>query len=149
MKITPAIRFHVFLLLPLALASMLLGEPALDKKSGEWERNTASRDLFAAGSATTVTGTVLSTNKLGVGPDGEGVQVRVSTGDGDLTVHMAPRWFILENDLNLTRGERLNIVGVKIQFNRKPVIMATEVEQRNRKVILRDLATGQPRWNRK
>ncbi len=119
---------------------LLYAGPAVTKTSGGWGESSEYGKQLKSGARETVTGNVLSFDEVtplsGMEP---GVQVKLQIGKRDLDIHLGPRWFVLERDLNITRGQPLSIVGLRIQLGKKPVLVAEEIRHtKGDSIIIRE-----------
>jgi hypothetical protein len=80
-----------------------------------------------------------------------GLAIRLDLGKGEaMQVSLGPQWFLLEHGFNVTNGQPLTVVGVKINLeSHSPTLIAHQVTQGERTLLLRDLATGAPQWSDK
>lgn len=99
----------------------------------------------APADTTAYDGRVLSSEEGELPEGGTGVKVKLRTSAGDVFVHLGPREYLSSHDFTLSHGEPLGVVGLKIRFQGKPAIVARELTQGERKIILRDIA-GKPAW---
>ncbi len=120
---------------------------SLPKPGSAWGAGGKYQKLYEKGSRAKVTGKVMSMSDLLPGEsEAPGVQVKLDLGNGEeMNVHLGPRWFILQQDLDLTQGQPLVVEGIAISLDHHPAIVANEVSQGERKVILRELS-GAPKW---
>ena len=83
--------------------------------------------------------------KLVPGP-GEGIHVMLKTGDQVILVHIAPEKFLKEMDLNLKKGDKLEVTGSKVKTEDGDEILAKTIAlDANNSFILRD-EKGTPVW---
>jgi len=112
---------------------------AIQQSSGAWTESGRNLDSNRSGAKEVVYGNVLSTDDLKPSPGNDrGFQMTVNTEEGDLRVLLGPRWYLPEQDFNLSHGEPITVVGIRITWDGKPAIMADEIRQGDKKVILRD-----------
>jgi len=133
-----------------ATCTLLTAEQAaVQKTSGGWDAASRYQKLVRSGTSARLKGNVLSTEDLRPYEDMEpGVQLKVDVGGGkEVSVHLGPRWFVLERDIAFTRGEPIEIVGVKIQIGDKPAVIASEVvrPESKQRIVFRE-SSGTPRW---
>lgn len=119
-------------------------------RNGDTWGESQNQRPYEKGSPATVSGKILSIDNLMVYEGSEpGMQVNLDLGGGEeMRVHLGPQWFVLQNGINLTNGEPLTVVGIKINLESHPTVIAHEVTQGEHTIILRDLS-GTPKWNGK
>ena len=112
----------------------------MQPSSGAWGIGTPYQGLKKSGKAAKIEGKVLSMRDLtpyeGMEP---GYELKVDTGGGkEVDVHLGPRWFLLQNDVNLTKGAPIVVVGVTVRFEGEPTLLANEIVQGDKRIILND-----------
>lgn len=142
------ILWQSLILFGLFVSAALRAEgPATMKPDGVWGEGGSYSRLFRSSQKVKVEGNVLSMEDFRLeGSDEPGVGLTLETKEGNILVQLGPRWFVLQNDLNFTRGEKVGIVGVTIRFENKPAMLAGEILRGQRRVIFRDVASGEPHW---
>jgi|SRR5579862_1366880 len=95
----------------------------------------------------TFAGTVLDViNRQCPMSGGIGSHLMVKLSDGKvIEVHLAAAKFLKNFDLAFNKGEKIEIVGVKLQFEGKETIFAREVTRGSETFVFRD-KTGAPVW---
>jgi DNA/RNA endonuclease YhcR with UshA esterase domain len=77
---------------------------------------------------------------------GMGAHVMLKLGDGQvLEVHLAKTKFVKEYELTFTKGEPLEVKGVKVKFEGVDTIFAREIKRGNDMYMFRD-KDGKPIW---
>ncbi len=83
------------------------------------------------------------------GPWGNGTEIHsgavLKTKEGKITVHLGPVWYFMEQDCPIKAGDKLEVVGLKVSYNRCPLIFAENITVNNRTLHLRD-KKGIPFW---
>jgi len=129
-------------LLVLACTGTTFGEPT----SGSWGSSGKYQELYRSGSKGMFEGKVLRMSDVvplsGMEP---GMQIKLRGENGEIDVHLGPRWFVMQRDMLFTKGEPVVVVGVTIRLGDKPTVVADEIRRGDRKIILREL-TGRPVW---
>lgn len=74
-----------------------------------------------------------------------GVRLLVKTEDNILYAHLGPSWYVSKQDFQLTPKTRIKISGSKTYLAGKETIIARELEQGNKVLLLRD-NKGIPLW---
>jgi hypothetical protein len=93
----------------------------------------------------TVRGEVAAVDTVVQGRRGPGVHVKLATAGGPLAVRLGPAWYLEEQKLAPKVGDVLEITGSRVTVAGEPVIIAAQVKQGDRTVLLRD-ASGVPLW---
>jgi DNA-directed RNA polymerase subunit E'/Rpb7 len=75
-----------------------------------------------------------------------GVHLSLKTDKGEtLAVHLGPQWYIDQQPLKLTKGDKVRVRGSRITFQDKPAILVAEVTKNGQTMRLRD-DNGVPAW---
>jgi hypothetical protein len=74
-----------------------------------------------------------------------GVCLRMKTDRGIMTVDLGPAWFVENQDFKIGPNDQIEVIGSQIIFNRRPIILAAEINKGNTKLRLRE-ANGFPLW---
>lgn len=95
----------------------------------------------------TFAGTVLDVvNRQCPMSGGIGSHLMVKLNDGSvIEVHLAAAKFLKSFDLAFNKGEKVEIVGMKLQFEGKETIFARQVTRGSETIVFRD-KTGTPIW---
>lgn len=94
----------------------------------------------------TITGTIEEINTTGA-MCRSGSHVIVKTDKGNLEVALGPNKFLADQNLNLKKGDQVQIVGAKATTGRGEIFIAREITSAGKTVTLRD-AQGVPSWPR-
>lgn len=62
-----------------------------------------------------------------------------------IPVHLGPEWYISHQQIRFKEGDKITVVGSRVDYQNSPVIIAAQIEHGNNKLILRD-ESGLPRW---
>ncbi|MDR0305245.1 MAG: hypothetical protein LBI42_00235 [Chitinispirillales bacterium] len=116
--------------------------------SDGWGCNTRYEQLFNNFALETFTGTVVRADT--VRPMTEmGVAVRLvltsDVGGGELMIHLGPAWFVLNQDINFPKGDKLEVRGCRATISGSEFVMAVEVRRKDRVLRFRD-DDGNPFW---
>ncbi len=112
-----------------------------------WAQKTGSQTVgqkYDFATETKVKGTV-DELKIIPGP-AEGVHLMVKSGTDLLFVHVAPEPFLKDMDLNIQKGDSVEIVGSKIKVDGQDEMLAREIIDSGNDVTLRD-KKGVPVWS--
>ena len=140
-----AIRANTFIfgLCLSLLGSVCLARSAVQKGSGFW--TDADQKLFLANPKAEIHGNVLSMEEGSGSQEEAGLKLRLATKEGEVTVYVGPSWFLSKNAFNLTQGEPITVVGIRIPLEKMGGVMASEISRSGEKLILRE-PSGKPRW---
>jgi hypothetical protein len=75
----------------------------------------------------------------------EGVHVTLKTDKGDASVHLGPAWYLDNQEVQLAKGDRVEIRGSRVTLDSKPAVIAAEVKKGVETLTLRD-PSGVPMW---
>ncbi|MDJ0687144.1 MAG: hypothetical protein QNJ41_01410 [Xenococcaceae cyanobacterium MO_188.B32] len=75
----------------------------------------------------------------------QGVHLLVNTGKETVEVHLGPSWYLEERDFAITPEEKITITGSRIDINGEQAIIASQIKQGNKTLVLRD-ENGFPLW---
>ena len=93
----------------------------------------------------TVTGTVAEVRQCACG-GWSGTTAMVNIGTETVTVLLAPQRFLTQKQLDINRGDQLEITGSRMDFDGQDVILAREVRRNGTAVALRS-DNGVPLWS--
>lgn len=93
----------------------------------------------------TVSGEVVSVDKIIDRGRGYGVSLTLKTGKETILVYLGPGWFLEKQDLAFAPKDQVEITGSQIAFQGKPAIIAAQVKKGSMSLKLRDPA-GIPAW---
>ena len=122
--------------------------PAYDEMERERRMGPGSQygRMYDPKTIETITGTVEKVDKITLGKGmSYGVHLAVKTEKETIDVHLGPGWYIENQDVKLTPGDKVEIKGSRITFQGKPVIIAAEVKKGEETLKLRD-ESGFPSW---
>lgn len=92
-----------------------------------------------------VSGEVVSVDKITDRGTGYGVSLTLKTGKETILVYLGPGWFLEKQDLTFMPKDQVEITGSQITFQGKPSIIAGQVKKGDKSLKLRDPA-GIPAW---
>lgn len=148
------------------VASPLLAEEPLDRAENSEYWSCCWGDLSQGGSGTnrygggrgrhyrsynfqtteTLDGEVVSLDSL---PSRRGTfektHLTVKTNKETIEVHLAPSWFLAEQDFDLTPQDKITVLGSRIKLDGEEAIVAREIKKGERTLVLRD-RDGFPVW---
>lgn len=71
----------------------------------------------------------------------------VKTNQETIEIHLAPSWFLAEQDFAVTPQEKITVIGSRINIDGEEAIIAREIKKGDRTILLRD-ENGIPLWRR-
>jgi hypothetical protein len=95
----------------------------------------------------TVNGSVISIDQ--VSPDknmSAGIHLILNTGNGNITIHLGPAWFIDNQDIKINKDDNISVTGSRVSYNGDQIIIAKEVIKGDQNLKLRD-DNGYPMWS--
>jgi hypothetical protein len=114
--------------------------------SGGWSQDGAYGRLFDPKTMTSITGEITAIDRFApMRGMGAGIHLTVKTKSETFDVHLGPAWYIESQDIVLERGDSVVISGSRVVMNKKPAIIAVELERDGDVLVLRD-SNGFPRW---
>lgn len=76
----------------------------------------------------------------------QGTHLMMKTAQETIEVHVAPSWFLAEQDFDLAPKEKIVVIGSRINVDGKPAMVAREIKKGDRTLVLRD-ENGIPMWS--
>lgn len=76
-----------------------------------------------------------------------GIHLVVKTEAGAEMVALGPQSFLDQNKITYAKGDQVEIVGSKSEFNGAPIVVAREIKKGDQTLVLRD-SQGVPKWSR-
>ncbi len=76
---------------------------------------------------------------------GQGVHLQLKTDKETISVHLGPKWFLENQDIQIEKGDQISVKGSRITLNEKPALIAAEIEKGDQLLVLRD-KDGFPLW---
>jgi len=90
-----------------------------------------------------VVGVEQFTPQKGMSP---GVHLQLQTDKEKISVHLGPAWYIDRQEVELAKGDRIEVKGSRVSFEGKPAVIAAEVRKGDETLTLRD-SSGFPVWS--
>ncbi len=117
------------------------------KGEGGWGPQDSYARIYNPQSVETITGEVVSVDKITpMKGMSYGIHVIVKTDKETIPVDLGPGWYIENQDVKITPGDRVEVKGSRIMFQGKPALIAAEVKKGGETLTLRD-ANGFPAWS--
>ncbi len=129
----------------LAFAQPYAGQGGYCREGG---KGPGAGRMYDVSRETTMTGTVASVEQItGRGRmQGQGVGLKLKTGEETVFVHLGPQWYLNEQlGMKIAAGDTLEIKGAKTVRRGEEVILAAEVKKGSEVLKLRD-ENGYPVW---
>jgi len=119
------------------------------KGGGGWGPGTSYNRMYNPKTIENLSGEVekieLFTPRKGMS---QGVHMTLKTDKGSIPVHLGPSWYIDKQGVKFEPGDKVQVTGSRVTFNKKPAIIASEVKKGDQTLNLRD-ETGAPAWSRR
>lgn len=114
--------------------------------SGGWGMGTPYQGMYNPAKQETIAGEVVGIEKtVPMRRMNEGLAAVVKTVKETVTVHLGPTWYLERLDERITKGDQVEVKGVRTTLAGKPVILAAEIKKGDKVLVLRD-AAGVPVW---
>lgn len=123
------------------LAATLIAAPALAQQG----RNRQSGRNYDPATVTTVEATVQEVVVQSARNGGTGVHLVLQTEGEPTVVHVAPQFWLNDNDLAFAAGDRVTVTGSKTVVAGEPALIAQQISRGEASLTLRD-AAGVPVW---
>ncbi len=129
------------------LLAALLAAPALALAQGGPPpgKGMGAARLFDPATVATLSGTVVSENRVDRGMGHKGVHLVVKTAEGEVVVHLGPDFYVGAQPVKLAVGDAITVKGSRITFEGKPTVLAVTVTKGAATMVLRN-DQGQPAW---
>lgn len=139
---------NLVVLLAMAFAVVAIAAPGGFgwKGSHGWSTDGSYGRLFDVKTMTTVSGEIVSlTQFTPMRGMTAGVHAKVKTAGETIDVHLGPAWYLESQDLDLKVGDKVEVKGSKVTYDKKPAIIAVTITRGDDVLVLRD-SDGFPRW---
>lgn len=93
----------------------------------------------------TIKGTIEDVKEMTMGKNEVGVHLMVKTATETIEVRLCPSSYVKDFEVNLGKGQTLQVTGSKVKVEENDIILARELVQANNTVTLRDKG-GAPVW---
>ena len=134
------------LLAVLTVASESVAQSIGAGRMGGWGRRGVYQRLYNQDTVKMIAGEV-ETVEYFVPQKGmrQGVHIQLKTDGESLPIHLGPRWFLDNQDVQIEKGNQIEVKGSLITYKDKPAIIAAEIEKGGDVLQLRD-ENGFPQW---
>ena len=136
----------------LAVAPLLAEEPIDESEypyccQSNWSNGSRGRYMnFDGSKAETLDGEVISvdTNPSRMG-NWQGTHLMVNTNKETIEVHIAPSWYLAEQEFEISPQDNVVIRGSRVKIDGEEAIIAREIKKGDKTLVLRD-ENGVPMW---
>ena len=140
----------VISILSILFATESFAQPAKGMKwqgSGGWGVGTQYGRLYDPKTVETISGEVVSVDTITPLKEmSSGVHLTVKMDKETISVHLGPAWYVQRQDIKIVPGDKVEITGSRITFQRQAAIIAGEVKRGDEILKLRD-ENGFPVWS--
>jgi hypothetical protein len=115
--------------------------------SGGWGGGAPYNRMYDPKTIETIDGEVISVDRIApMGGMSNGVHLQVKTSKETISVHLGPQWYLENQDIEIKPKDKVQIIGSKITFSGKPIIVASQIKKGKTTLTLRD-ENGFPLWS--
>jgi len=146
------VRQSTILLLVTLCAVLVFATTTLGQGRGQgrgsqgWGIKAEYQRLFDPTTLTTIQGEVLAIeNFIPRKGMGQGMHLKLKTGQDTISVHLGPAWFLENQDIVIAMKDVITVTGSKIVFDGASAIIASEVTKGDQVLVLHD-KNGIPAW---
>jgi hypothetical protein len=138
----------VIVLLSLGLATASYAQPGMHwRGSGGWGPGSQYGRLYNPQAVEAISGEIVRVDRITpMRGMGGGVHVLVKTATETLDVHLGPRWYIENQDVQFAPKDYVEVRGSRVTVGGKPAIIAAAVQKGDGVLTLRD-DQGVPLWS--
>ncbi|MFH0734476.1 MAG: hypothetical protein V1773_09385 [bacterium] len=102
---------------------------------------------YDANNQETIKGTMESFEVIKRNRSGGGLHITLKSGDSNVKVHIGPTWYLDDINLDINKGDKLEIFGSKVTIDNDTFFIASKITKDNKEYSLRD-KYGFPKWSR-
>ena len=114
---------------------------------GGWGHKSQYGRLYNPGTVETISGEVESVSTFTPGKGiSNGVHIKVKTDKETISAHLVPFWYIDNQEIKISTGDKVEVTGSKVTFDGSPAIIAKDVRKGDQVLTLRD-ENGLPYWS--
>ena len=136
----------VFLLLSVATSAECTAQRGRGRAGG-WGAGSVYNRMYDVRTVETIAGEVTRVDEFvpiqGVYP---GIHITLATDSESVSVHLAPAWFLENQDEAIVVGDAVIVTGSRILYQGAPAIIAASVQRDDQLLQLRD-PRGVPVWS--
>ena len=136
----------IIILAAVSVASESVAQGMGAGRMGGWGRRGVYQRLYNPDTVKTLSGEVEALEYFAP-QEGmrQGVHLQLKTDGKTLLIHLGPRWFLDNQDVQIEKGDQIEVKGSLITYKDKPAIIAAEIEKGDDVLQLRD-ENGFPQW---
>lgn len=113
---------------------------------GGWHYKSPYGGMFFNGTPISLDGTIVEFSTFVPQPRMmSGNLIVLKTEKGNRTIHLGPRWYIREQNLELKVGDRISVQGNQVNQGKTEIVFASKITKGQQTWILRD-PEGIPNW---
>ncbi len=119
----------------------------MGRGGGGWGPGTPYTRLYNPQTMETVSGDVVAVDRITpLKGMSYGIHLLLKTQTATISIHLGPSWYLENQNIRVSVGDKIKVKGSKVIFNGKPVLIAAEVRKGDKVLMLRD-AHGYPLWS--
>jgi hypothetical protein len=136
----------------LVCSGLIIASPTLTLAQGRmrgrqgWSASDTYGRLYDPSKVEVVKGKVLEVRRVTpMRGMSEGVEIVLRSATGEVTAHLGPVWFLDDQQLQVKKGDTVDVAGSSVTLRGKNVLLAASVRRGSDVLQLRD-AAGIPAW---
>ena len=134
-----------------SVMAMVVFADAGKQKAGDyegWNYNSVYQKSYLPLFNISAQGTVEAIEKL-IPEEGmsEGIQLRLKSGTANVVVHLGPAWFVQMQEIQIQKGDAIEVIGSLTKHKGKQVIIAAQIKLESHEINLRNKEDGYPLWS--
>lgn len=148
-----AMKHAGFVILFLSVLGLILPQESIAQRgmkargSGGWGMASPYGRMYDLKTVETIQGEVISVERITpMTGMAYGVHLMVRTGNGILSIHLGPEWYLEKQDFMVAPKDRVEITGSRVTFNDEPAIIASTLRRGDDTLQLRN-ENGVPFWS--
>ena len=111
-----------------------------------WSSSNQPNRIYDPKTVGTIAGEVVQVEKLASANGlNSGVHLQLKTGNGTISVHLGPSWYLDNQEAQIQLNDRIEVTGSRITLDGKAVLLAAQVRKGDWILKLRD-ENGFPMW---